>query len=140
MPIAPENRARYPKDWKAISLRIRNERAGNRCECIGECGTDHAAETKEHDLMPWPNDWPEAHLDPLRCWAIGGIEHPITDSRVILTVAHLPGREIEQCGDDDLKAMCQRCHLRMDHAQHKQNSAKTRHRRRALGDLFERAE
>lgn len=28
MPIRPENRARYPKNWKAISLRIRFERAG----------------------------------------------------------------------------------------------------------------
>jgi 5-methylcytosine-specific restriction endonuclease McrA len=34
MPIRPENKARYPKDWKAISLRIR-ERAGNKCE---QCG------------------------------------------------------------------------------------------------------
>ena len=31
MPIQPENKARYPKDWKAISIRIR-ERANNRCE------------------------------------------------------------------------------------------------------------
>lgn len=31
MPIRPENRARYPKDWKQIRARIL-ERAGNRCE------------------------------------------------------------------------------------------------------------
>lgn len=31
MPIRPENRNRYPKDWPAISLRIR-EAAGWRCE------------------------------------------------------------------------------------------------------------
>lgn len=31
MPIRPENRARYPKDWKAISLEVR-EAAGWRCE------------------------------------------------------------------------------------------------------------
>jgi len=136
MPIRPENAARYPKDWKVISLRIRNERANNRCECTGECGVDHAAETKEHDLMPWPSDWPEAHLDPLRCWAIGGIEHPITDSKVILTVAHLPGREIEQCTDDDLKAMCQRCHNRMD-APMRRAGIKSRLRASAaIADLF----
>jgi hypothetical protein len=35
MPILPENRARYPKDWKAISQRIRFERAGGRCEFEG---------------------------------------------------------------------------------------------------------
>lgn len=31
MPIRPENKARYPKDWPAISKRIR-ERSGGRCE------------------------------------------------------------------------------------------------------------
>jgi hypothetical protein len=33
MPIRPENLARYPKDWPAISAAIR-ERAGHRCEWI----------------------------------------------------------------------------------------------------------
>jgi 5-methylcytosine-specific restriction endonuclease McrA len=37
MPIRPENKARYPKDWKQISLRIR-ERAGNKCE---DCGVEN---------------------------------------------------------------------------------------------------
>jgi 5-methylcytosine-specific restriction endonuclease McrA len=37
MPIRPENIHRYPKDWKQISLRIR-ERAGNRCE---NCGVEN---------------------------------------------------------------------------------------------------
>ena len=32
MPIKPENKGRYPKDWKAISTAIR-ERAAGRCEC-----------------------------------------------------------------------------------------------------------
>lgn len=42
MPIRPENLALYPKDWKQISLRIRMERAGNRCEwCRAENGKPH---------------------------------------------------------------------------------------------------
>ena len=32
MPISPEKRALYPKDWKAISLRVRKDRAQDRCE------------------------------------------------------------------------------------------------------------
>ena len=91
MPISPENRARYPKDWKAISLRIRNERAESRCECLGECGQDHEG----------------------RCDAINYEPHPQTGSKVILTVAHLD-HVPENCGDDNLKAMCQRCHNRYD--------------------------
>ena len=44
MPIRPENRARYPKDWKAISKRIPFARAGGRCDCTGKCGVDPARE------------------------------------------------------------------------------------------------
>ena len=35
MPIRPEMRARYPKDWKARSRFVRFIRAGNRCEWCG---------------------------------------------------------------------------------------------------------
>ena len=34
MPIRPENKARYPKDWKQIRARIL-ERANNHCEFCG---------------------------------------------------------------------------------------------------------
>ena len=45
MPIRPENKARYPKNWKEIADRIR-KRARNRCECRGECGIDHGEENE----------------------------------------------------------------------------------------------
>jgi hypothetical protein len=93
MPIRPENRARYPADWPEISRRIRFDRAGGRCECAGECGLTHEGG---------------------RCSAWHGQLRGDDKRPVTLTVAHLPGREIEQCGDDDLKAMCERCHNRMD--------------------------
>ena len=34
-PIRREERRRYPPDWKAISARIRHERAHDRCEWCG---------------------------------------------------------------------------------------------------------
>lgn len=37
MPIRPENKARYPKDWPAIS-RATRDRAGNKCE---DCGVEN---------------------------------------------------------------------------------------------------
>jgi hypothetical protein len=41
MPIRPENKSRYPKDWKEISQRIKM-RAGNKCEwCGAENGAPH---------------------------------------------------------------------------------------------------
>ncbi len=42
MPIRPENRARYPKDWKDISRRIRHDRAKGKCEwCPAVNGEPH---------------------------------------------------------------------------------------------------
>lgn len=102
MPIRPENKARYPKDWPAISRRIR-DRAKGRCEF---------------------------------CDAENYKPHPVTGSKVILTVAHLD-HQPENCADDNLKALCQRCHLRYDAEHHQRNAASTRRARKASGDLFE---
>lgn len=90
MPISAENRKRYPPDWDEISKRIR-ERSGGRCEHM---------------------------IDGKRCEARHGGPHPITGSTVILTVAHLDHTP-EHCDDDNLEAMCQRCHLRYDQHHHK---------------------
>lgn len=70
MPIRPENKARYPKDWKQISLRIR-ERSGGRCECEGECGLHRT------------------HPGPRRCTEMNGTKATWAKGKVILTVAHL---------------------------------------------------
>lgn len=95
MPVKPENRGRYPADWREISTRIRFERAGGRCECVGECGLDHTDEGG-------------------RCASEHLGSNPRTGARVILTTAHRPGREPEQCDDGDLLAACQQCHNRID--------------------------
>ena len=107
MPIRPSERHRYPKDWKAISARIR-ARSGGRCECQGECGL--------HQPNPTPRRCEERHGYPAR-WAKG---------KVVLTVAHLGDPSPENCADDNLKAMCQRCHLRYDAPYHQRNAAATR--------------
>jgi len=44
MPIRPENRARYPRDWKLRSHFVRFIRAKGRCEwCGAEHGKPHPA-------------------------------------------------------------------------------------------------
>lgn len=106
MPIKPENRARYPKDWKRISGEIR-ERSGGRCECHGECGL--------HRTTGGPRRCEEMHGEAAK-WAKG---------KVILTVAHLDHTP-ENCSPENLKAMCQRCHLRYDIDHHKKTARATR--------------
>ncbi|MFC5144258.1 hypothetical protein [Streptomyces aureoversilis] len=104
MPIRPENRDRYPADWAEISQRIRFERAGGRCECLGECGRG------THDG---------------RCPNVHGSEAYGTGSRVILTTAHLDHTP-KNCSPDNLRAMCQGCHLHYDVEHHRQTAAATR--------------
>ena len=101
MPIRPEERARYPKNWStAIVPRIR-ERSGNRCECTGECGLNH----HYHDEA--------TGLERDRCQAVNGKPHPTTGSKVVLTVMHL-NHEPEDCRDENLLHGCQQCHNRYD--------------------------
>lgn len=119
----PVDRSRYPKDWPKISARIR-ERSGGRCECEGECGL--------HRTNPGPRRCCERNGEPA-IWAKG---------KVVLTVAHLgvakpdgtPGDKHDKldCRDENLKAMCQRCHLRVDIDEHVANAKRTRHRKRCL--------
>ena len=116
MPIRPENRNRYPKNWKEISAAIRFERAEGLCECAGECGLDHGD----------------------RCAAEHGKPHPLTSSKVVLTVAHLD-HQPENCDDDNLKAMCQQCHNRLDAPMRRAGIQRRAREQRAVGDLFEGA-
>lgn len=107
MPIRPENRDRYPADWRDISLAIKG-RAQWRCECRGECGR------------------PYNHLGPdERCSNIHGQPATGTGSTVVLTTAHLDHTP-ENCDPANLKAMCQGCHLHYDHDHHAQTRNATR--------------
>jgi hypothetical protein len=51
--------------------------------------------------------------------------HPITGSKVILTVAHLDHHP-ENCDDENLKAMCQKCHNNYDRQHRNQTVRQSR--------------
>ncbi|HEX9837111.1 MAG TPA: hypothetical protein VGB90_09670 [Alphaproteobacteria bacterium] len=92
----------------------------------------------------YPPDWPEisrriredrANNACEWCGAKNGEPHPETGSRVVLTVAHL-NHDPGDCDDDNLAALCQRCHNRYD-APHRARGRRARtHAARAIGDLF----
>lgn len=107
MPIAPENRARYPKDWKAIVERVR-ERSGDRCE----------------GSPAFPD-----------CRASNGRPHPETGSRVVLTTGHLD-HVPEHCDLVNLKHWCQRCHLVYDGPHHAESRAARKRAAAATQELF----
>lgn len=108
MPISPENKARYPADWKQIRARIL-ERAGNRCE----------------GSPAYPD-----------CRAINHQPHPATGSVVVLTLSHLD-HQPEHNDESNLRAWCNRCHLTYDAKHHAKNAAVTRRKKLNNWELFE---
>jgi hypothetical protein len=130
MPISPENRARYPKNWKSeVVPRIR-ARSGDNCECLGECGLFHyRVDGRQCDSEIMLN-----RREPIKCGAVNGQPHPVTGSKVVLTVGHL-NHTPEDCRDEVLRHWCQRCHLRYDRTEHGRNARKTRFRMMGQEDL-----
>lgn len=70
------------------------------------------------------------------CPARQGEPHPITRSRVVLTVAHIHDAAPENVDPRNLAALCQRCHLNHDRRQHLAVQAANRRQRLAAGGLF----
>ncbi len=86
MPIKPENKLRYPKNWLTEIRPAILERAGNKCE-----GSPLYPDCRVGNYKP----------------------HPVTGSKVILTIAHLDHTP-ENCNPENLRAWCQRCHCTFD--------------------------
>lgn len=88
---------KYPANWTQISELIRL-RAGNRCE----------------GSPAYPD-----------CRAANRQSHPVTGSTVFLTVAHLDHTTTNN-DPANLRALCQRCHLKHDIKYHVAKAAITR--------------
>lgn len=96
----------------------------------------------------YPENWKEISLiirnrEEWRCKWCGAENdkpHPITGSKVVLTVAHLgvkksdgsPGDKHDKMDvrPENLAALCQRCHLDFDRDEHVLNAANTRRQRK----------
>lgn len=108
MPVRPENRDLYPDDWDELSRAVKED-AGWRCECRGECGR------------------PRGHLErDGRCGNEHGQPAYGTGSRVVLTTAHL-NHWPPDVRRENLRAMCQGCHLHYDAPHHAETAARTRY-------------
>lgn len=138
MPIRPENRWLYPIDWPQLSAVIRFERAKGCCE---GCGRPHGRFVCHLGDGRW---WDEA----AQTWRSGRgrrlklappallpADVPIRTTFVVLACAHLdhdPGNNEPK----NLRALCQRCHMLHDRAEHLRQRWITYRLRKAAGDLF----
>ena len=108
----------YPSNWRYFSQIIRKERAKNQCECIGECGLHRT------------------HPGPRRCIEQDRMPAVFARGVVVLTVAHLCLCDPPCDNPQHVKALCNRCHLRVDMPLHRQHAAETRRlAKEALGQL-----
>jgi hypothetical protein len=146
MPIKPENRARYPKDWPAISLLAR-ERARWCCQHVGCTAHQYAVgwwrESRlGHVWVPeWPRDgaymgqtYADAREVAAGIYAAQG-ESGAKPTVIVLTVAHL-NHTPEDCRPNNLAAMCQRHHLAYDHDHHRANAQATRRAKAGTLEMF----
>jgi|SRR5579863_6526496 len=124
----PWDRKKYPDDWEKRRARILI-RARNRCECVGECGLHQAPEIKQANGSV-------IKRQPRRCRERNGQKAIWAKGMIVLTIAHLDEDGPLDCPDNRLKAMCQRCHLRMDAALHAKHASHTRMvKKEAAGQL-----
>jgi 5-methylcytosine-specific restriction endonuclease McrA len=117
------DKSRYPDDWDAISLRIRN-RDGQRCT---QCGVPNGVLIyRDPDDKAKYTIVPErvTQEDVIRIWGGRPIREVGKTTRVVLTVHHIgapksdgsPGDRHDKmdCRDENLTSLCQRCHFIAD--------------------------
>lgn len=137
MPIKPENRARYPKEWPEIRSAIL-DRAGNRCEKCKAPNRARIARGGGKDCGTYMLDSADVFCDETGEY-LGMCRHSDYDLLrmvdVVLTVAHLDHTP-ENCDPENLRAWCQKCHLAYDHEHHQKNAQATRRARSGTLELF----
>lgn len=125
MPINPELKHLYPPDWKAISLRVRFERAGGKCE---HCEAPHGWFRDQYDVLHDPATWAGLQTNGFHWRA----------SKIVLTTAHL-NHDPSDNREENLAALCQRCHLAHDLKHHLQSRRINREKATGQQRLFERS-
>lgn len=129
MPIKPEFRPFYGLIWRTVTRPRILKRAGDRCEC---CRVPNGHIVKRREQGTWYEETPVLGQGIMRRW-LDRLGRPLLKPsagvtrkvKIVLTVAHLnhtPGDD----RDENLKAMCQWCHLAYDRFHHAQNAHETR--------------
>lgn len=146
MPIKPENRDRYPADWKSISQAAK-ERAHWKCQHPGCSARQYSVGrwfADSTDVFTWKAhaDYASSYAEARQfaaeySFALFG-DGPADEAPVIiivLTVAHL-NHDPSDCRPDNLAAMCQRHHLAYDRDHHRETAYRTRKDKAGTADLF----
>lgn len=137
MPIRPQHRWLYPIDWQQLTDMIRFQRAKGRCE---GCARPHGKQVIHLGDGRWWSEeeftWRDGRGRIVRRLAPPALsETALKTTMVYLATAHLdhnPGNSDPK----NLKALCQRCHIIHDRAEHQRRRRISFLMSRAIGDLF----
>lgn len=142
MPISPENRKRYPANWKVIRSAIL-QRANHCCEHCGVENYTRIIRGHGPDAGTFMRVNRNAVYDARNGQFLGEAEaqtfHGHRQTRIILSIAHLDHMP-EHNHPSNLKALCGRCHLLWDAQHHRQTAYRHQRQHLALGDLFDTAD
>jgi glyoxylase-like metal-dependent hydrolase (beta-lactamase superfamily II) len=134
MPIRPENRKRYPVDWKDIVAQVR-ERSGDACEgspAFPDCRVKNGAVGYRVD-----GRWVQLgeSIEDAGLAIDAAFEDGFKVTRIVLTTGHLDHTP-ETRDLAKLRHWCQRCHLHYDRQHHNETAYRTRRARMQTLELF----
>ena len=108
MPIRPENKHLYPKNWDDIREKIL-ARANNKCELCGLENHKLGFRDKTGKFFKLTKDEKKGYLDGDHDHVLDEYGDEYKIFKVILTVAHL-NHDPTDNKPKNLKALCQKCH------------------------------
>ena len=133
----PIDYSRYPKNWLTEIRPAILARAGNRCEW---CGGANGAYGARDRFDEWHDESAIEGMNSTDGMYRFGMDWDWRMVRIVLTIAHLgtehpdgtPGDKHDKldCRPENLAALCQRCHLNYDRADHIAHARETRARKR----------
>jgi 5-methylcytosine-specific restriction endonuclease McrA len=134
MPIRPDLKPLYPKNWSEIRAKIL-ERANHRCERCKvanyRVGFWIDGQWNDNTLYDEQGNYPKTYAEAAKQREMGNrlseYQHPNRKLVVVvLTIAHIHDPNPANCADENLEALCQACHNRLDASMRAKNASATR--------------
>lgn len=124
----PINYNDYPSNWKSEIRPAILARANNQCEW---CKVPNGALIHRHGKGK--DDW-ELYPEGMEAeaWSLDGKKA----TKIVLTIAHIHNPDKMDCREENLAALCQKCHLQHDMSHHQANRRKTLEERKKQHKLF----
>lgn len=133
MPISPEKQAQYPTNW-ATEIRPRIlARDGHCCKWCGVRNHTWGYRKADGTFVAGGETWDAAHE---LLWGDLLSNPELKLIRIVLTVAHLEDPNPANCSDENLAALCQRCHNFLDQPMRQTNAKITRAQAHPNTDMY----